>query len=244
MNLNAPGLLFLVILLQNCDTDKVNTDVRLRQSDTSTYFINIGDKKIDTAYLFSAYKIPGGEICRRTDCMFNCTNIFAKIIGSVNTRLPGEYILTYMANDPDGHPLPTVTRTVHVIENSAGFLSGAYTVACTCSAAPIGSSNFSVSTENYSATINPGTENWHFILNSLKIGPEYVIPSANLSGNTIYAGYFGPEYNRVSITGTLSSSKSSFTLQSIVDSYYPKITYRCKSVYTEQLIIEDKKSNN
>ncbi len=130
-----------------------------------------------------------------------------------------------------------VTRTVHVVENSAGFLNGNYNVACSCTAVIAGSATTSVTADNYTASVTSGSENNSFELSMLRIGPEYVKPSSSLKGYAISMWYFNTDYHpNSSVSGTLSPTKNTFTIESKTFPYSPLMTYKCNNIYSKQLI--------
>lgn len=160
--------------------------------------------------------------------------------GFVNTDLPGIYYLTYKANDSIGNPLTPVTRTVHVIVNNAGFLNGSYNVACTCNAIPKSGQRI-VSSETYTAVVMPERINNHFKLVTLNIGFEKLVPQESwLSGNKVFTSYYSRDvdYTTSGATGTLSSTKNSFTIQTLAQRYSPVTKYLCDNVYTKLLTIK------
>jgi len=201
--------------------------------------IILNGNKVDTAYLYSQYYDHFARVQEDTDGVLNCNDskLITNSTGTINTQLPGTYYLHYNANDSKGNVLTTVTRTVHVVENSTSFLNGNYDVACTCTsvAGPISTS----SSHNYTATVAPNPGKDQFDLIGLHIGAERISTNATLNGHSINLGYFSPDYDHVSssISGSLSATKNSFIINSKVYRYAPRVTYNCKNIYTKQLIV-------
>jgi hypothetical protein len=233
------ALSLAAISLWNCEQEETKTDATAPASDTVSPVIAIIGKKIDTAYLYAAYQDQGAGVLDDKDGIRTCTDftLGSEITGSVNTRLPGTYFLNYNASDAAGNPLATVTRTVHVVENSAGFLNGNYNVISSCTAVIAGSSNPTVTTENYTATVTSGIVNDGFELSMLKIGTEYVTHWTSLKGNAIDVRYFSLDYHQSSTaSGTLSATKNTFTIESKAYLISSPLTYQCENIYTKQLI--------
>ncbi|HOZ88438.1 MAG TPA: DUF5011 domain-containing protein [Bacteroidia bacterium] len=201
--------------------------------------IVLNGRKNDTTYLYCTYNDPGAVFILDDDGIPSCSDRFAVVnkTGEVNTRLPGTYVLKYDAVNAGGTPLSPVTRSVHVVENRAGFLNGNYNVVRTCTAVVEGSASPVMGNETYTANITTGTRNNHFVIDLLKIGHEYVMHNTILSGNVIEVSFFSPDFAANSFaTGTLAPDGNAFTIESTAYRFAPKITYHCKNVYTRQLI--------
>jgi hypothetical protein len=69
------------------------------------------------------------------------------------------------------------------------------------------------------------------------LGSEYIVPDTRLSGDSMYFGYFTPDYYALDMFARLSPAKTSFTVVSTAVKYSPAITYRCKNVFTKRLIL-------
>jgi hypothetical protein len=200
-------------------------------------------EKNDTAYLFSFYRDPGASIFEYKDSVANCYDysLVSDVTGTVDTRLPGKYLITYNATNSVGKALAAVTRTVHVVENKAGFLNGNYLVVCTCTAVPSASSVPILSTTQYTASVNSSSVNSQFEISKLKVGPIYVVPHApTLDGNSIHLGFYHPDFlnGNDELSGILSAAKNTFTISSMVYQYTPVIRYTCNNVYSKQLILK------
>ena len=120
-------------------------------------------------------------------------------------------------------------------EFSTSFLNGIYNVSSVCTALIPGSSNPTVSTDNYIASVSPGSNNSRFTLSKLNVGPEYVVPLTFLRGNIIDVSFnISPvDFNQnSSASGTLSASKNTFTIETKVQKLSPAIIYVCKNIYT------------
>lgn len=236
MRIAAILLLLTLLLLQACDYSESETPTAKA---TLPPVIILDGPKVDTAYLFSSYHDKGADVNEFINDEYRCTDLRVEVTGTVNTRLPGTCFLYYNVTDRRGYPAATLTRTVHVVENAAGFLSGHYDVACTCTISGIGAAaaQHTITAGTYSASVATGRVNGEFDLVPLNIGPEYVAPSSILIGQTMEMGYFGPEYGRSAFSGTLSPAKNSFTISSVVYPYHPTVCYSCKSVFTKRLLI-------
>jgi hypothetical protein len=233
-------LLFTLALLTCCGMDGAGAGKTESVPEVITYTIEPGRSWEDTAYLYSDYWDPGARVVVYVNDMPTCREAgFApEVTGSVNTRLPGTYYLTYSAADNSGKALPALTRTVHVVENKAGFLGGRYNVACSCTAVAVGAHNSIVTAGNYTAVVIPGSPDHHVRLMTLYTGSEYVIADAFLTGSRIEAGFFSPDYLNIDLSGTLSDDKNTFTIESKIQAHSPATIYWCRNVYTRQLIIE------
>jgi hypothetical protein len=229
------SVIFLIISSSFLSCEKEVEEVSAQQP-ISPHIVVHG-KLNDTAYLYTSYKDEGATIFEDGDRTSICNfKLVSDVSGTINTRIPGIYFINYNANDSLGKPLTTVTRTVHVVENSAGFLNGNYEVVSSCTAVVSVSHNSTVSVGNYTALITSGSTNNNFVLISLNIGPQRVIPFASLNGRSIQVDYFSPEYASGTASGTLSATKNTFTIESTFYAYTQAITYQCKNVYTKQLI--------
>ncbi|MES2679580.1 MAG: immunoglobulin-like domain-containing protein [Bacteroidota bacterium] len=201
--------------------------------------IVLNGRKNDTTYLYCDYKDPGAVFIEDDDGIPQCSDRFAavNVSGAVNTRLPGAYVLKYEAVNSGGRPLSPATRTVHVVENKAGFLNGSYDAVCSCTALVAGSSSPGLAIETYTANVTTGSVNRSFALDMLKIGPESVMHNTTLDGDIIYVSFFSPDFDMNSVaTGTLAPGGNAFTIESTAYRFAPKITYHCKNVYTRRLI--------
>lgn len=201
--------------------------------------IILNGNKVDTAYLYSQYNDHFARVEEDTDGVLNCDDhtLITNSTGSLNMQLPGTYYLHYNANDSRGNALAAATRTVHVVENGTTFLNGSYDVACTCTAVAGAISN--ITSHNYTATVAPNPTKHHFDLIGLHIGAERISSDATLNGSSIEIGFFSPDYDHTNskISGNLSATKNSFTIDSKFYRYAPRIIYDCRNFYTRQLVI-------
>lgn len=230
-----------ITLIAGCDEElSININEREHITDTIPHIILWG-KKTDTAYLYANYEEPGSEI-RNAGKPMDCSAERANINGTVNTRIPGMYYVYYSFTDKAGRAAKTLTRTVQVVENEAGFLNGTYDVVCTFTAITRGANKKTISTTTYTATIFPENKNRQFRLVPLHLGAEYIVPNSQLSGDSMYMGYFTPDYYTLDISCKLSTIKTSFTVESKAIKYSPAITYHCKNVFTKQFVLKSEKS--
>ncbi|MDZ4664493.1 MAG: DUF5011 domain-containing protein [Bacteroidota bacterium] len=233
-------LCFSTLLLFSGCGEEVDLDGLKNEINNSNVLILEG-KKVDTAYMFVPYIDPGAIVNKYIDGAITCPEniIWANVSGSVNTNIPGVYTINYSGTDSLGNTLPPLSRTVHVVENSSNFLSGVYKVACSCTVV-VGTNKPVVTTENYTAVVNPANGMGHFQLIPLNIGSEQVIPQASISGSAIGVGYFSANYHYPNSTasGTLSPTKNTFTIETNFQRYSPAANYICKNVYTKLLTIK------
>jgi hypothetical protein len=232
-------ILFVSILFWMRDQEE-SKDFTATQIAKPSAIINIEGKKNDTAYLYATYKDLGASVFEDIDGIANCNEfrLVSDITGSVNTKLPGTYFIHYNAKDASGKSLPTATRTVNVVNNSAAFLNGSYNVACTCTEVSSGLHKPTVTANYYTALVTTGSANNSFELAPLNIGLEKIIPyNTFLNDRFIEVNYFSPEYASCNASGTLSPTKNSFTIESIAYPYSRKIIYTCKNVYTKRLVL-------
>jgi hypothetical protein len=228
-------LLIIVISIVSCNEEVSKTDVSIKVFDTIPPVITLNGNENDTACLGLFYMDQGASINDGDRCVEICL----KVTGTVNNTLTGDYVLDYDASDDAGNHAATVTRTVHVMENSAGFLNGIYNVACSCTAAVSGMPNPTITADSYIASVSSGAFNRSFVLSALRIGPEKITPSTALSGNSINVYYFGREYHPASnASGTLSASNNTFTIESTFYQWHPTIIYKCKNIYTNSNVEE------
>jgi hypothetical protein len=229
-------LWLMLVLLVSCEVSETDRTV----PEEITYAIELDESLEDTAYLHADYGNSGARVVVYVNGMPTCreAGFVPEVAGTVNTRLPGTYYLTYSATDNNGKVLPALTRTVHVVENKAGFMSGSYDVACSCTAVAVGSHNSIITAANYTAVVIPGSTNHHVRLMTLYTGCEYVIADAFLKGQHIEAGFFSPDYLGIAISGTLSDPRNTFTIESKIQAHSPATIYWCRNVYSRQLIIE------
>ncbi|PBQ32796.1 hypothetical protein CNR22_13765 [Sphingobacteriaceae bacterium] len=186
-------------------------------------------KIVDTAYLNTFYNSETVEV-------EPCEGV--TVTGKVNTSKIGTYYLDHDYTDKFGNKSVTVTRTVHVVENSAAFLNGPYRAVCTCTT--VKASESSVAAENYTAYISPSPLKNHFELVNLKIGPDFVIPITSLQRDKIQVEYY--RHQGGTSSGTVSLAKNSFTIESEVNGNFPVTKYRCKNVFVKSDPDEKKRS--
>ena len=233
-------LLLMLFLLMSCSPAEIAAEKSAPAAEVITYKIEPGENWEDTVYLFSGYWDPGAIVVVYVNGMPTCreAGFTAKTSGFVNTRLPGTYYLTYNATDLEGKALAAATKTVHVVENDAGFLNGNYNVACNCTVTAAGSPGSTLTTASYTATVSTASRNNHFNVSLMNIGAGYGVADAFLDADIIDAGFsFSPDYQVVYLSGNVSAAKNTFTMQSLVMQYTPRINYRCQNSYTRQLTI-------
>lgn len=224
-------LVLIILIVLGCREEETDPVISRQEP-----FIAVHGNILDSIYLYTSYNDQGANVNEGSRNMHCEMDLFLATSGTVNTRIPGTYFLTYTAEDASGKTLSPVTRTVHVVENPVGYLNGVYDVACTCTAVSSGSSP-TVSITNYSATVFPENARNQFRLIPVLIGHEYVGPNTYLYGDSIDGGYWSADYQSTSLSGRLSPSKNSFTMHSVAYLYSPAIKYTCNSVYTKQLVL-------
>lgn len=232
------SLLLISISVSGCNREETNPGTFTQAYDSIPPVVNILGNKSDTTCLHFTYMDPGATVSDFLNGGIRCSDVLADVTGRVNTEVPGVYFLKYSAVDVAGNTADTVTRTVHVVENRAGFLTGIYNVVCTCTATIRGTAIPTVTTENYIAAVSSERRNGSFTLSALRIGPEKVSPSTFLSGNSIQVFYyFSPaDYHSSSLSGTLSATKNTFTIETKILKWTPSITYACRNVYTNSKV--------
>lgn len=238
-HISAWLLLLILVLLSSCGLTEARADHALPDREEITYAIEPGSSE-DMACLYADYQDPGATIVVYVNGMRTCRDaaFVPDVYGWVNTRLPGTYSLTYTATDPSGKPVSAVTKTVHVMANSAGFLNGNYDVTCDCTVTASGSPGHTLTTVSYTAASASGSRDRQFKLSLLNIGADYGVSDAVLVGNTIGPGFcFSPDYQVTYLSGALSDAKTTFTISSLVHRYTPQTIYRCQNIYTRHLTI-------
>lgn len=206
--------------------------------------IKIIGRLIDTAYLLADYEDRGAEYLFDSSASLDCTRYRMAGIktGSVNTRITGTYYITYYADDIRGNPIAPQTRTVHVVENEAGFLNGSYDVSFSQTITPVGSKDGTISSASYTALITTASENKHFKLYTLNIGPEKLPQDVYVGHDTLEFSHFNVYYASLSIGGKLDRSRNSFSVETTVYPFSPKVVYKCTSVFTKQLVLQANKN--
>lgn len=236
-----PILLLLIFLNNSCELLEPEANHSDSKSDTIPPALKLIGEKLDTAFLFTHYTDPGATLLdEKAGDLFVYKEGRVKTQGEVNTRLPGEYQITYSASDAAGNLALPITRTVIVTENSSNFLNGHYSVSCTCTLLPQGSSTPSLTASTYTAFVNAGSERNGFEISRLNLGPVTVLPKATLNGHDITISYYDRDLNYTDgseevYKNTLSVSKTSFTIETKVMPWSPLVTYHCKNVYTKNL---------
>jgi len=200
--------------------------------------IKLYGKPVDTAYLNANYEYPFAYVTG--DGISGDYGVYAKMTGKVNTSKLGTYYLDYDYTDEKGHPAASITRTVHVVVNSASILNGSYNAVCTCTKEVTGATNPTLTTDTYTAKVSSLNTNNRFELINLKIGSEYVIPITTLKDNSISIDFYRHVGSLAS--GTLSAAKNTFTIETTVYET-SNITYKCKNVYRKNELVEIKTIN-
>jgi len=225
---------FIVTTSLSC-TQESGIAGSIQTKDTIPPVIIMYGEKTDTAYLNTVYKDPGSEA---VDGLEGCLTV--EITGKVNTAVPGTCYLDYDYTDAAGNIAATMTRTVHVMENSASFLNGPYNVVCTCTTM-LGPAKPTVASDNYTAMVSSYPANNRFELVQLKIGPQYVIPITSLNGNLINVSSY--RHGKSLGSGTLSPTKDTFIIESTFNETSPGITYVCRNVFTKSNLKEAIRKN-
>lgn len=205
--------------------------------DTVQPIVTVNGNTVDTAYLYTPYHDGGGRLFDDKDGILNCNDhtLITKSEGEVNTNVPGTYYLKYSATDSLGNTIGSATRTVHVVENSINFINGSYNVSCTCTA--VSPSVKTIETvESYTTLVIPENENNRFNIGSLEIGREKIVASALKTGTVLNAHCFSADYHVIEFSGTLDAAKNTFTIESTVYPYSPRVTYKCRNVFTKALV--------
>lgn len=231
----------LFYLCSSCELVEDNRMLLNSSRDSIPPVLQFNGAAHDTAFLFTRYTDPGVKLMdEKAGDLFIYREGRVETDGEVNTRLPGTYTITYSARDAAGNAAIALTRTVNVVENSTAFLNGNYTVACTCSILPQGSSTPSIVSSTYTAAILSSPRRDQFQISRLNLGPVNVMPGAHLNGSSIHLEYYDRELNYTDgsekvYKNELSPSKNSFTLETGVMPWSPLVTYHCKNVYTKQI---------
>lgn len=166
-----------------------------------------------------------------------CAELSLVTTGSVNNKTVGEYTLTYNAEDAAGNKAKPVTKKVRIVENDINFLSGNYSVTCSCTKQLKNSDKTVLSTEHYTTSLlsSPALNN-EFNLSHLKVADYYVKPfSIRVKDTKLEVHFYDPAFDLSSnsSTGTLSASKSTFTIESTGYLYSPVTKYTCKNSFTK-----------
>lgn len=231
-----PYLLFLAFLY-SCSPD--SEAEKVEEMDTIAPVISLNGLKIDTAYLNAIYHDKGvgvlDEVHGEVRCPDYGTEVETK--GYIDTRIKGIYTLSYTAHDRAGNLSPTLTRTVHVVENNVNFLCGDYSVTYTCTANVRGAEGSTVTTGNYKATVTAGEINNRFDLASLNTGPMFKVLNGELEGNKLNVDYWDADFSKTDAKGYISNDKNSFTIEATTF-MYTYMYYKTINVYTKQVVIK------
>ncbi|WP_317899867.1 immunoglobulin-like domain-containing protein [Aurantibacillus circumpalustris] len=252
------GFMFMILLalFLSCNDFEFKQHLTDPVVDTVAPVLNLLGKEIDTTYLqissttlstngasgytwhpgnsTSNYPDPGAQVLDEINGQMRCTDLPLEVTGVVNNKFPGRYVLYYNVKDLAGNKAATVSRTVHVLENSAAFLNGDYSVTCNCTVTTNNANTPTVTTSSYTAAVVTSAKvNNQFKVTSLKTGPEYIVPSITLVGNSLDVFYYTRNYNSKVTTTALSPDKSSFSVE--IQDYFSdgSFAYTCNNVYTK-----------
>ncbi len=232
-------IVFIMIISSfiSCTNDTEETHVSYR--DTIPPKITLNGLEVDTAYLNTLYNDKKADLMDEIHGHMRCLDGDGHMVttGYVDTRISGTYTLTYKGTDMNGNESASLSRTVHVVPNAVEYLSGDYLVTYTCTTFFRGSSNSSVTTGNYKATVKPGSKNNYFELISLYVGPLYIVPDTYMNGDKMEIGFWYQDFQKADAKATLSPDKNGFTIESSVYLHTPEY-YKCVSVFKKQLIIK------
>jgi hypothetical protein len=235
-----PFLSCLALSCELIESKDVGSDT---SQDTIPPVLRFNGAALDTAFLFTRYIDPGVKLMdEKAGDLFIYKEGKVETNGEVNTRLPGTYIITYTAKDAAGNSAIALTRTVNVVENSTTFLNGNYSVVCSCSVLPQGSTTPSLVSTTYTAAVLSTDRRDGFEISRLNLGPVNVMPGAHLNGSDITLSYYDRDLNYTDgseevFKNTLSASKTSFTIETKVMPWSPLVSYHCKNVYTKKMSI-------
>jgi hypothetical protein len=226
-----------IVLLSACSPIALHTE---QEGDTTPPQIRLNGLPIDTAFLHTRYHDKSvsllDEINGELRCVDEGTQL--KTEGYVDTRIAGTYTLSYTGHDNAGNISPTLTRTVHVVQNSIAFLTGDYNVTYTCTAFTRGVESSTVSTGTYKATLIPGQQNGYFELISVNTGALFkAVDRGYLEGNKMMVDYWDSDFAKTEASGYISADKNSFTIEATTF-MYTYLYYKCTNVYTKQVVIK------
>jgi hypothetical protein len=238
MRLSGCIFLFIVVSFSSCE-ESLESSIH-DERDTIAPIMTLRGSERDTAHLYSRYSDPKVNVLDFIQGRLRCPDdgLSLEVLGYVDHEHPGVYTLTYTAQDKAGNKAPPLTRTVVVVPNPDAFLTGNYNVICTCTASLKGTGTPTVSATNYSVSIVPGETHKSFDLISMNIGAERVVQRLTRKSDTLYAGYFHSDYRHSESTGILDPSKNSFTIQTTYFKFTPPVIYKCRNVFTKQLILK------
>ena len=248
--------LLFVIVFSSCKENESALPTSARQVDTIPPLIHLVGKKIDTTYLqisstsltlksasnctwhpgnsTANYPDPGASVVDVIDGQLRCTDIPLTKTGAVNNKFPGTYILYYNAEDDAGNKAATVSRTVHVVQNSAAFLNGDYSIVTSYTATTKGFAQPTVSTSNYTANLSTSEKaNNCLNLSALKIGTEYVAAKVHVMNDSFELSYYSPNFNTRFRVGSVSRANKTFTIETHDYHWDGSTIYTCKHVFTK-----------
>ena len=223
------SLSFLLMLSFACKKESTKDPepvTPVNTADQTLPVISLLGKKNDSISLQSSYSDPGATALDDKD---GDISPFIVVSGTVNTNAVGTYLKEYNVRDAAGNIAVKATRTIKV-KNDINYMAGNYLVACSCQTMEPGVSTLS-NTSNFSALVVPSSSvNGSFNLSNVNNG--FVIQAFNLSANaTNLSGFNSPG----SLTGTISVSKTSFTISALsYEINYPSRIRQCENVYTKQ----------
>lgn len=224
------GLLVMtVLLIASCKKETVTEPQAMPAviTDQTAPVITITGNSRDTVILQSMYTDPGATAIDDKD---GDITAFIVTTGSVNAGLTGNYVKTYNVRDAAGNIAAPESRTV-TVRNTADFLAGSYTVACKCQTVTT-STTFPDQNTVYSTTLVANQAlNKGFVVSNLRTGSIDQVAFLNINGSSI-DGMIGVI---PSLSGTLSASKTSFTVNTITyDSNFLNGNIKCTNIYTKQ----------
>jgi hypothetical protein len=198
--------------------------------------IVLNGKAKDTINAGTVYIDPGAIATDNVD-----GNISSEIVvtGTVNTLAAGDYSLAYNVKDDAGNSAVQMIRLVRVNAVAVPLIfAGNYAVACTSNTENPGVDPTVTQNSNYNTvlSVSNGTV---VSLSTMNIGP--VTGAANnlrVNGSSISSQNSpvnAPAQTFAYCTGTISSTKTSFTLETkYFETMYPNKFYQVTNVFTKQ----------
>jgi hypothetical protein len=227
MNKQMYALAVSILLFTACKKEETkNPETPVNTADQTAPVITLKGKKNDTISLQTTFMDAGATAIDDKD---GDISAFIIVSGSVNTNVTGDYVKEYNVRDGAGNIAVKATRQIRV-KNDVDYLNGSYTVACNCQTIEPGVSTLQNNTNYTASVVASATINNSFNVSSLHNGNT--TGAFILSASALNVSGFNPPG---SISGTVSASKTTFTMNSLTyDVSYPSRSFQCTNIYTKQ----------
>jgi len=118
VNSSTPGSYSLIYQVVDSSGNSATASRTVQVVDTIVPVIILNGGAVITLPVGTVFNDPGSVVTDNVD-----SGLLATVSGSVNSVLPGQYLLTYQAVDLSGNNAIAVTRTVNVVDPQAPLIS-------------------------------------------------------------------------------------------------------------------------